>query len=162
MIKTKYLSSLLVLGVVFLISCDLKKDQVVEIRDYVPVDIELYNSILSMDKVFFDAYNSCDLKTQAEFYSEDIEFFHDKGGLETSKQELLNSIERNICGKVTRELIEGSVEVYPIKDYGAVQIGFHKFFNSQEPDAPSIPSKFIIIWQSVEDNWKVAKVVSLH
>ena len=33
-----------------------------KIRKYVPADKILYAKIESMDKVFFDAYNSCDLK----------------------------------------------------------------------------------------------------
>jgi hypothetical protein len=32
------------------------------------------------------------------------------------------------------------------KNYGEVQIGIHKFYNSQEPDTESKPSKFIAIW----------------
>lgn len=130
--------------------------------DYVPVDMELFAEIKAMDKKFFDAYNNCDMEKQASIYSDDIEFFHDKGGLMTSKKELLEATENNICGKVTRELIDGTVEVYPIKGYGAVQIGFHKFYNNQEPDAESIPSKFITVWQNDNGNWKMSKVISLH
>ena len=63
---------------------------------------------------------------------------------------------------MTRELVEGTVEVYPINDYGAVQIGYHKFFNNQEPDAKSIPSKFIAVWRNNDGNWKMTKVISLH
>jgi len=136
--------------------------QMVEILPYSPVDQQLYNDIVAMDKVFFDAYNNCDLAKQAAIYADDIEFFHDKGGLSTSKQDILAATEKNICGKVTRTLIQGSVEVYPIANYGAVEIGFHKFFNNQEPTAPSTPSKFIAIWKNEYGNWRLAKVVSLH
>lgn len=129
---------------------------------YTPVDKELYLEIMEMDQQFFDAYNTCDLETQASIYADNIEFFHDKGGLMTSKDDIIEGTKNNICGKVTRELITGSVEVYPIKDYGAVQIGYHKFFNNQEPEAKSIPSKFIAIWQNDNGNWKMAKVISLH
>ncbi|TSE08562.1 nuclear transport factor 2 family protein [Aquimarina algiphila] len=115
-----------------------------------------------MDKEFFDAYNTCDLKKQADIYSDDIEFFHDKGGLMTSKQDIIDGTKRNICGKVTRTLLKESVEVYPIHDYGAVQIGFHKYYNNQEPDAESIPMKFILIWNNQNGKWKIKKVVSLH
>ena len=64
----------------------------------------LYNTIMELDKTYFTAYNDCDMKTQSEFYDEDIEFYHDMGGLATDKAELLKSIEKNICGKVTRTL----------------------------------------------------------
>jgi len=133
-----------------------------EIRAYVPVDKALHDTILLKDKAFFDAYNSCDLEKQASIYADNIEFFHDNGGLMTSKQGIIDGTEKNICGKVTRTLIEESVEVYPINNYGAVEIGYHKFFNNQEPNAKSIPSKFIIMWHNTNGNWKITKVISLH
>lgn len=129
---------------------------------YVPVDKEIYDIIAAKDKEYFDAYNACDMKKQASLYSEDLEFFHDKGGLSTSKQEVLISIENNICGKVTRTLIAGSIEVYPIKDYGAIEIGYHKFYNNQEPNANSKASKFIMVWRNEDEKWSISKVISLH
>lgn len=129
---------------------------------YVAIDKEVYDEIVVMDKTYFDAYNDCDMEKQASLYSEDLEFFHDKGGLSTSKQEILTSIEQNICGKVTRTLIENSIEVYPIKDYGAIEIGYHKFYNNQEPNAKSKPSKFIMVWKKEGEKWKISKVISLH
>lgn len=132
------------------------------IKEYEPIDQELFDEIIHMDKVFFEAYNTCDLDKQAEIYSDSIEFFHDKGGLMTSKKEIIEGTKKNICGKVTRELIEESVEVYPIHDYGAVQIGFHEFYNNQEPNAESVPSKFIMMWKKEGANWRITKVISLH
>jgi len=132
------------------------------IRKYIPTDPELYRQIEQMDQTFFDAYNQCDMKKQEAIYADDIEFFHDKGGLMTSKKELLEATQTNICGKVTRILIPGSIEVYPINHYGAVEMGFHRFFNNQEPNAESKPSKFIIVWKKENELWRIAKVVSLH
>lgn len=122
----------------------------------------LYDTIMDLDKTYFTAYNDCDMKTQSEFYDDDIEFYHDMGGLATDKAELLKSIEKNICGKVTRTLIEESVEVHPIKDFGAVQIGMHKFYNNQEPNAISKPTKFIVIWKKTDSKWLMSRVISLH
>ena len=129
---------------------------------YIPVDQELYNTIVALDKQFFDAYNTCDSKVQSELISEDIEFFHDKGGLSTSKTQIMEAMKNNICGKVTRTLIDGTIEVYPIKGYGAVQMGMHKFFNNQEPTAKSIPSKFITIWKNDNGNWTMTRIISTH
>lgn len=129
---------------------------------YIPADKTLFEQIVAMDKLFFDAYNTCDLKTQDSIYSEKIEFFHDKAGLITSKEEILKGTKANICGKVTRYLFPESVEVYLINDYGAVEIGRHRFYNNQEPDAKSIPSKFIIVWKNETGKWKITKVISLH
>lgn len=123
---------------------------------------ELYQTIVRMDSIYFNAYNTCDMEKQAEIYDEDLEFYHDMGGLSKDKQGLLKSIEKNICGKVTRELVPGSMEVYPINGFGAVEMALHKFHNKEEPNAPSHPSKFIVIWKQVGDQWKISRVVSLH
>ena len=103
-----------------------------------------------------------DGEKQAAIYADEIEFFHDRGGLSESKEGILNSTRDNICGKVTRTLVAESIEVYPIHEYGAIQIGWHKFYNKEEPEAVSIPSKFIIFWKNENEEWRITKVVSLH
>jgi hypothetical protein len=123
---------------------------------------KLYQTVIKLDSVFFNAYNTCDIEKQADFYSDSIEFYHDKGGLTTSKQEILDATRKNICGKVTRELVKGSIEVSPIPGYGAVEIGMHMFHNNQEKDQIPSPSKFVIIWRSKDGKWSITRVISLH
>lgn len=130
--------------------------------DYHPVDSLLHADICRMDSLFFTAYNACDLETQASMIADDLEFYHDLGGLETSKSVIMEAIEHNICGKVSRELVPGSIEVYPIPGYGAVEIGMHRFFNREEPAAPSHPSRFVTVWLTEADEWKMSRVISLH
>ncbi|WP_046757784.1 nuclear transport factor 2 family protein [Kordia jejudonensis] len=138
------------------------KRTIVKQETYTPIDQELYNTIVALDKRFFDAYNTCDLKTQAELISEDLEFFHDQGGLATSKTQIMEAMKNNVCGKVTRTLIEGTTEVYPIPGYGAVQLGTHKFFNNQEPNAKQIPSKFVTVWKNDNGIWTMTRIISTH
>jgi hypothetical protein len=102
------------------------------------------------------------MKTQAAVYADSIEFYHDKGGLMTSKQAILDAIKKNICGKVTRVLVPGSIEVYPIANFGAVEIGLHKFINHAEGDSESKPDKFIVVWRHRDDQWQITRVISLH
>lgn len=130
---------------------------------YIPDDTALYRTIVRQDSIFFHAYNTCDMATQETMYADSIEFYHDKGGLMTSKKELLEATRKNICGKVTRILEPGSIEVYPIKGFGAIETGIHRFHNNQEPaGTPSHPGKFIIIWKQTGSKWKLSRVVSLH
>jgi hypothetical protein len=132
---------------------------------YKPDDQKLYDTIVQLDSIFFAAYNNCTLQLDkyAAFYSDSLEFYHDKGGLSTSKQDVVEGTKKNICGKVTRELVKGSVEVYPIPGYGAVEMGLHMFHNNQEKQTgPPKVSKFIIFWQQINKEWKITKVVSLH
>lgn len=125
-------------------------------------DQKLYNAIVHMDSVYFNAYNTCDMATQAAIYSDSIEFYHDKGGLMTSKKDLLQALKDNICGKVTRVLVPGSIEVYPIGNWGAAEIGLHRFINHVESETPSKPDKFIVIWRYRDNKWQITRVVSLH
>lgn len=132
--------------------------------EYYPLENEqeLYDTIVELDNIFFTAYNTCDLEKQSELISEDLEFYHDQGGLQTSKSDLMAAMEKNICGKVTRELVEGSIEVHEIPGFGAVQMGMHKFHNKEEPNAISKASKFVTIWKRDDEDWKITRVISLH
>jgi hypothetical protein len=132
---------------------------------YVPDDQKLYETIVHLDSLFFDSYNTCaiNLEKHAAFYADNLEFYHDKGGLMTSKNDVINGIKNNVCGKVKRELVAGSIEVYPIKDFGAIEMGFHKFHNNTEPEGtPSHAGRFMILWQKKNDKWLVTRVISLH
>jgi hypothetical protein len=116
-----------------------------------------------MDSILFDAYNTCKPHVFESLISDDIEFYHVQGGLTTSKKDLVQAFKNNICGKVTRELLKGSIEVYRIPNYGAVQMGFHRFYNNQEKEqGVSRFSKFVHIWQRENSQWKLARVISLH
>ncbi len=136
---------------------------------YTPDSQELYNSIVHMDSVLFGAYNVCDLPTMADCFSDSIEFYHDQGGLMTNKDSIMAATKRNICGKVTRVLIEGSIEVYPIKGYGAIEMGQHYFINNQEPaNVKHSIGKFVHTWKNENPQgpgackWKLTRVISLH
>jgi hypothetical protein len=129
---------------------------------YKPQSQALYNTIVQMDSIYFSAYNTCDMDKQAAIYADSIEFYHDGGGLETSKKALLSAIRENICGKVTRVLVKGSIEVYQIPNFGAVEIGLHRFINHAENDALSKPDKFVIIWRYRNGRWQITRVISLH
>jgi hypothetical protein len=136
--------------------------QSTEIPPYKPESQELYNTIVHMDSVYFNAYNTCDMATQAAIYSDSIEFYHDKGGLMTSKKDLLAALKANICGKVTRVLVQGSVEVYPVPGFGAIEIGYHQFINHQESETPSGPGRFVVFWRLKDGKWQMTKVASMH
>ncbi|MDB5022052.1 MAG: hypothetical protein JWQ28_3179 [Pedobacter sp.] len=128
---------------------------------YVPSSEPLYETIVKLDSIYFDTYNTCKIDKMDSLTAEDLEFYHDRGGLMTSKKEYLESIKKNICGKVTRKLAKGSIEVYEIPGFGAVEEGYHSFHNLVE-NSESHFSKFIIIWKLKENKWQVARVVSLH
>ena len=153
---------LLFMGFLIVCSCSPK-------RNALPVfkadDQSLYETIVKLDSTFFAAYNTCNvnLDKYSAFYSDSVEFYHDQGGLSTSKKEIVEGTRANVCGKVTRQLVKGSIEVYPIKNFGAIEIGYHTFLNNTEKtDKPPHPGRFVIVWQHKNETWKITRVISLH
>ncbi len=148
--KSFILSFIFSVSSLLIISCSSSKKNAKEITgNYIPESKELYDTIVYMDSIFFEAYNHCRMDVMTVMFAEDIEFYHDKGGLSTSKTDILNAIRQNICNKVTREIVKGSIEVYSIKGYGAVQMGQHRFYNKlEDPTVPSRPGKFVTTWQN--------------
>jgi Domain of unknown function (DUF4440) len=128
-------------------------------------DQPLYDSIVHEDSVFFGAYNTCivHLREYADFYADNLEFYHDKGGVMFSKADVVEATRKNVCGHTTRTLVPGSLEVYPIANYGAIEIGFHSFANSQDSsNTPHLPGRFVIIWHHTNGKWLITRVISLH
>jgi hypothetical protein len=121
----------------------------------------LFKTIQSLDTRLFDAYNHCDLVSFSSLIAEDVEFYHDKTGLALGRANLVNGIKNNICGKVTRQLVSGSLEIYPIANYGAVEIGIHRFHHPGHEDSDSVgEAKFVQLWQNKDGNWKITRVIS--
>jgi hypothetical protein len=119
---------------------------------------ELTQTITALDKQLFDAYNTCNIEKLGTLVTDDLEFYHDKTGLAVGKQPFLDAIKKNICGKVTRELVQGSLEVYPLHGYGAVEIGVHRFRHPGDSDVGG--AKFVQLWQYKDGAWKISRVIS--
>jgi len=124
-----------------------------------PAPDPLFQTIQSLDAKLFDAYNHCDLEKFGSLLADDLEFYHDKGGLSTGRQAVVEGVKNNICGKVTRELVPGTLEVYPIANYGAVEIGVHRFHHPQDTENVG-EAKFIHLWQNKDGVWKITRVIS--
>ncbi len=73
-----------------------QKNNEPQLYNYKPDNQKLYDTIVYLDSVFFEAYNTCNLHLEkyGSFFSDSIEFYHDKGGLTTSKQELIDATKK--------------------------------------------------------------------
>ena len=123
---------------------------------------ELTRTVAELDTKLFDAYNHCDLKTLGAMVSDDLEFYHDQTGLMVGKAAFLEAIQKNICGKVVRTLVPGSLEVYRLKGYGAVEIGVHRFRQPGHPEEPGGEAKFVHVWKDTNGVWMVTRVISYN
>jgi ketosteroid isomerase-like protein len=125
-----------------------------------PAD-DLSSKIAALDRAVFDAYNSCDLEHFGQFFAEDVEFYDDREGLSRSRASLINDVRTYICGKVRRELVPGTLEVHPIGNYGALEIGVHRFHHpGHDATEPVGEARFLHIWQNNAGTWKITRVIS--
>jgi Domain of unknown function (DUF4440) len=123
--------------------------------DEIKSQAELEKTVTALDAALFDSYNRCDLEKFKTFFVAGVEFYHDQGGVTLGKDNLAESVRRNICGgDVRRELVPGTLEVYPMKGYGALEIGVHRFYHPLS-HTPAGEGKFIHLWQCKEGAWKI-------
>ena len=121
---------------------------------------ELNRTVESLDASLFDSYNRCDLQKFASFFVDDVEFYHDQGGVTLGKEKLTESIKMNICGgDVRREIVPGTLQAHYMKGYGAVEIGVHRF---QHPKSktPAGEARFIHLWRYKDGAWKITRAIS--
>ena len=135
--------------------------QSVPALDDIKSQAELDKAIASLDAALFDSYNHCDMDKFGSFFVTDVEFYHDQGGVTLGKAALVEAVQKNICGKVTRELVSGSLQVYPMKGYGAVEMGVHRFHHPGHDETEGVgEGKFIHLWQYKDGSWKITRVIS--
>lgn len=123
--------------------------------------LDLYKTIFKLDSTLFSAFNNCDIQTFQSMFSTDLEFYHDTGGL-TDFNHTVNAIRTNCERKLglVRTLVPGSLEVYQIKDYGAIQIGSHQFCHPENGKQDCGIFKFMHIWKYANGEWKITRVIS--
>jgi hypothetical protein len=131
---------------------------------YVPVSKALYDTIAHMDSILFNAANTQDLKTMRSLFTEDLEFYHDASGLAGYEMTMKNFQNLFTNYKDTRKLlVAGNMEVYPIKDYGAIQTGLHQFCRLENGVLKDCGAfKFLHIWKRTATGWKISRVVSYN
>ena len=58
----------------------------------------------------------------------------------------------------------GTLEVYPLKGYGAVASGLHRFCDSRKYhtciEGNSGDAKFVTLWRKQNGRWRMSRVVS--
>lgn len=124
-------------------------------------DEALSKTVTSLDAALFEAYNTCDLEKFGSFFADDVEFYHDQSGTMTGKEKLLQSLQQNICGKVRREAMLSTFQIFPMRGFGAVHTGSHRFTHpGRDETEPVGEAKFVHLWQHKDGNWKITRVIS--
>ncbi len=131
---------------------------------------KLTATILHLDSAFWNAYNHCDTLRFKNFVTNDVEFYHDKGGITTGAETLIQSLNKNLCSnpdyRLRREAVVGTVKVYPMKNnkeiYGAVINGDHVFYITQngKPEYLDGAASFTHLWLLKNKEWKMKRIIS--
>ena len=130
-------------------------------------DSELANTIAALDTAAFAAFNDCaapgKLDEYASFFAPDVEFYHDLGGVTWTRDVMIAQTKQNVCGKFQRELVPGTLKVWPIKDYGALARGEHRFCHFK-PGGGTHPcegrAEFSILWHQKNNSWTITRAFS--
>ena len=123
----------------------------------------LTKTVSTLDTELFDAFNHCqapgELQKHAGYLAKDLEFYHDKGGVTWTRAAYLANTEKNVCGHFRRELVPGSLEVFPIKDFGAIEQGWHKFCDLKSGQCFG-EARFLIAWRHLAGKWEATRIFS--
>ena len=127
-----------------------------------PVSKELYDTILKLDSVLFKVFNEKNLHRFTSYFDKDLEFYHDKTGL-TDYAYNVDVFKSNFArgGDLTRTLVKEDMEVFPVPNYGAVQIASHRFCHTEKGKPDCGTFKFIHVWKITEEGWKITRIVSV-
>jgi ketosteroid isomerase-like protein len=122
---------------------------------------ELFETIARMDSAIFGAFNAHDVDRLMSMFTDDLEFYHDTGGLGDYRQNA-EGFRKMFAATpdIRRDLVKGSLEVYPIKDYGAIEIGEHRFCHKENGKDDCGTFKFAMVWRKDGESWKISRVLS--
>ena len=133
---------------------------------------KLTAEILHLDSAFWNTYNNCDTTAFKNYFTDDVEFYHDKGGVTTTAASLVESLNKNLCGnsnyRLRREAVAGTVNVYPMQKgneiYGAVISGEHLFYITTDgkPEFLDGQALFMDLWLLKNGTWKMARIISYN
>ena len=126
-------------------------------------------AVTARDTAFWQAYNACDTASMRTFFTEDVEFYHDKGGATLGLAELGRTTETNLCGganRIRREPVADTIRVSILREgdqvYGAVMTGEHLFYLREPGKAEFLDgrARFAHLWLLKDGAWKMARILS--
>ena len=95
------------------------------------------------------------------FFAPDLEFYQDNEGVENYAQTMNDFSEMfGQPSRIRRILVPGTLEVYPIKNYGAIEAGSHRFCHTENGKADCGTFKFLHVWRKTGQTWQLSRIVS--
>lgn len=132
-------------------------------------DRKTVRTILQRDSLFWVAYNTCDTTTIGDFYTNDVEFYHDKIGFSKGKENIVSSFKKNLCTDnfhLRREALDSTIKIFLLKNqdtiYGAIMSGEHFFYVAEKGKKERLDgwAKFTHTWILEDGVWKMTRLLS--
>lgn len=130
----------------------------------------LTDLIIAKDATFWAAYNKCDTDAFRTMFTDDVEFYHDKGGPTIGFENFMDALKNGLCGntdsRLRRAELKETVKVFPLAKngeyYGAIISGEHVFYVNQKgkPEFLDGHARFMQLWLLRNGEWKMARILS--
>ncbi|MFM5929897.1 MAG: nuclear transport factor 2 family protein [Novosphingobium sp.] len=137
-----------------------------------PAGPALTEEVRRVDERFFALFfdRRCHVAEIRAMVADDIEMYHDKGGVVARSAKAFMADYRKACAerekpeawRSRRELVAGSLLVDPVPGFGAIEHGEHRFFERKGEGAERLAgtARFTQIWQKMPSGWKLKRVIS--
>jgi hypothetical protein len=137
----------------------------------VPKGAELERQIAARDAELFRlVFEQCDPARLRTMVDPGFEMFHDKGGMVARTSEDFVADYAKSCEekkapnawRSRRELVAGTMRVYPVPGYGAIEEADHVFYERQGDGPEKLVGKGRLaqVWSLSESGWRLARVLS--
>lgn len=132
-------------------------------------DAQIDAALTATDHAMFEAtFDTCDLDRVRSLITDDVEFYHDRSGLEiTDADSFMAQINclnwtQGDDPQIRRVLEPGSLTSRRLGDYGAMQTGRHSFYMVHDDGSEQLleTANFIHIWRYTPEGWQIARIIS--
>ena len=128
------------------------------------------NAVFVQDSLLWLYYNTCEMEKLRSLFTDDIEFYHDKGGPLKGLDNLIATSQKNLCGnenfRLRRDAVPGTIKAFPMTNngeiYGAILTGEHVFYILEKGKKPHLDgrAKFSHLFLKTGSGWKISRALS--
>jgi len=127
------------------------------------VSSPLHQTVAALDRRLFDAFNACDTQAMRDLMEPGLEFYQDNDDSTFTRDQLETSQRLRCQGGTSRVLRElNAISVYPLKHFGALEVGRHSFYAAENGKKGALDSTpyFAHVWRNDQGRWTLSRVIS--
>lgn len=126
--------------------------------------------IFARDAEFWNAYNTCDTSHYDRYFTSDVEFYHDRGGVTLGIEAMAQTVRKNLCSgprpHLRREAVPDTARLFLLENgsdiYGAILSGEHVFFVLEPNQPPRLDgrARYVHLWLKRDGEFRMARILS--